>query len=430
MSKLARTMRGVAIKALQCGPIPQHVGFIMDGNRRYGRKVQVGTGKGYYLGYETLEEGTEIKMPDALTSFKVLAVCMQMGVKVVTVYAFSIENFKRPPDQVETLMELAKTKLAELCEESEMVQKYGIGIRVLGDVSLLPEDVQEVVQRAVNLTSKNTRAILNMCFPYTSREEMNMATRSLVKGVETRELNPTDITTNVLENSLYTRSCPPLDILVRTSGEIRLSDFMMWQSSRACHVEFIDCYWPEFTFWKMLPILLRYQTRATSIAEARREFTEEDNERYCMTLQTLNNLMFTGQQSCSKYETRYRYTTDEQEFSESTHTVSSASSPTTTATNPWQSLLRYFGSKPDSSTNSSACSSDTEVESEYRTYHRNSSESTLASGSEQEQKERKGNMNDFIDPGAFNRLVAEKQDRVQMFLNNHGSLPTCPTVNL
>ncbi|KAG0289199.1 cis-prenyltransferase, partial [Dissophora globulifera] len=102
MAGFASTMRGIAIKALQCGSIPQHVGFIMDGNRRYGRKVHVGNGRGYYLGYETLEE--------------ILAVCMEMGVKVVTVYAFSIENFKRPPDQVDTLMELAKTKLAELCE--------------------------------------------------------------------------------------------------------------------------------------------------------------------------------------------------------------------------------------------------------------------------------------------------------------------------
>ncbi|KAG0369593.1 putative undecaprenyl diphosphate synthase-domain-containing protein [Gamsiella multidivaricata] len=262
MATLARIMRGIAIKALQCGSIPQHVGFIMDGNRRYGRKVQVGNGKGYYLGYETLEE--------------ILAVSMELGVKVVTVYAFSIENFKRPPDQVETLMELAKAKLAELCEHSELVNRYGIGIRVLGDDTLLPEDVRKVVRRAVELTKKNNRAILNMCFPYTSREELTMATRSLVSGIEAYELDPSDITTSALENSLYTRSCPPMDILIRTSGEIRLSDFMLWQSSRACHVEFIDCYWPEFTFWKLVPILLRYQLRAGSIAQSRREYERRD----------------------------------------------------------------------------------------------------------------------------------------------------------
>ncbi|KAF8952407.1 cis-prenyltransferase, partial [Haplosporangium bisporale] len=176
MSKLGRTMRGIAIKALQCGSIPQHVGFIMDGNRRYGRKVHVGNDKGYYLGYETMEE--------------ILAVCMELGIKVVTVYAFSIENFQRPPDQVEILMGIAKTKLAELCEQSELVQQYGIGIRILGDVSLLSKDVQEVVHRAVELTKKNNRAILNLCFPYTSRDELTMATRSLVSGIEAQDLDP------------------------------------------------------------------------------------------------------------------------------------------------------------------------------------------------------------------------------------------------
>ncbi|KAF9950000.1 hypothetical protein BGZ70_001554 [Mortierella alpina] len=102
MPSLKEFLFRAAVKVVQCGPIPQHIGLIMDGNRRYGRKVQVGSGGGYYLGFETLQE--------------IMADCMKLGVKVVTVYAFSIENFKRPPDQVETLMELAKVKLAELCE--------------------------------------------------------------------------------------------------------------------------------------------------------------------------------------------------------------------------------------------------------------------------------------------------------------------------
>ncbi|KAG9320978.1 hypothetical protein KVV02_000609 [Mortierella alpina] len=262
MPSFERLLFRAAVKALQCGPIPKHVGLIMDGNRRYGRKVHVGNGEGYYLGYDTLQE--------------IMAECMKLGVKVVTVYAFSIENFKRPPDQVKTLMELAKVKLAELCEHSELVKEYGISIRVLGDDSLLPDDVRKVVRRAVDMTKNNNRAILNMCFPYTSRQELTMASRSLVSGIEAHDLNPSDITTSTLENSLYTRSCPPMDILIRTSGEIRLSDFMLWQSSRACHIEFVDCYWPEFTFWKLLPILLRYQLRAISIGQSRLEYEQQD----------------------------------------------------------------------------------------------------------------------------------------------------------
>ncbi|KAF9565320.1 cis-prenyltransferase [Mortierella alpina] len=250
------------VKVLQCGPVPKHVGLIMDGNRRYGRKVHVGSGKGYHLGYDTLLE--------------IMAECMKLGIKVLTVYAFSIENFKRPPDQVNTLMELAKVRLAELCENSELVKEYGISIRVLGDDSLLPDDVRKVVRHAVDSTKNNNRAVLNMCFPYTSRQELTMASRSLVSGIEAHDLDPSDITTGTLENSLYTRSCPPMDILIRTSGEIRLSDFMLWQSSRACHIEFVDCYWPEFTFWKLLPILLRYQLRAISLGQARLKYDQQD----------------------------------------------------------------------------------------------------------------------------------------------------------
>ncbi|KAG0198032.1 hypothetical protein BGX28_008488 [Mortierella sp. GBA30] len=205
---------------------------------------------------------------------------MELGVKVVTVYAFSIENFKRPPDQVDTLMELGKAKLAELCERSEIVKQYGISIRVLGDDSLLPDDVRKTVRRAVDLTKNHKRAILNMCFPYTSRQELTMASRSLVSGIETSDLDPSDITTSVLDSSLYTRSCPPMDILIRTSGEIRLSDFMLWQSSRTCYVEFIDCLWPEFTFWKLVPILLRYQLRAGSMAQLRWDCEQRDEREW------------------------------------------------------------------------------------------------------------------------------------------------------
>ncbi|KAG0352785.1 cis-prenyltransferase [Podila minutissima] len=395
MSKLGRTMRGIAIKALQCGSIPQHVGFIMDGNRRYGLKTQVGNSRGYYLGYETMEE--------------ILAVCMELGVKVVTVYAFSIENFKRPPDQVETLMELAKMKLAELCDQSEMVRQYGIGIRVLGDVSLLPKDVQEVVHRAVELTKKNNRAILNMCFPYTSRDELTMAARSLVSGIEAQDLDPSDITTSVLENSLYTRSCPPMDILVRTSGEIRLSDFMLWQSSRACHVEFIDCYWPEFTFWKLLPILLRYQLRATTIAESRRAFSEEEQQ----------------QQTYVEESEEYRTYSDHKMFTDDHNEAFSSFTPPSSSTpTAWKSFLSYFGNKSDS-TYSSACSSDTEVETEYRTHQRSSSESTLTLADDLEETEKRAE-----DPALYHRLLAEKQERVTSFLTHRGDLPTCPLVQL
>ncbi|KAG0027167.1 cis-prenyltransferase [Podila clonocystis] len=357
MPKLGQTMRGIAVKALKCGPVPQHVGFIMDGNRRYGRKAQVSNSRGYYLGYEAMEE--------------TLAVCMELGVKVVTVYGFSIENFKRPPDQVETLMELAKTKLTELCDQSEIVQQYGIGIRVPGDISLLPKDVQEVCHRAVELTKNNKRAILNMCFPYTSRDELAMAARSLVSGIEAQDLDP---------------------------------------SSRACHVEFIDCYWPEFTFWNLLPILLRYQLHATTIAESRRAFSEKEQQQQTFV---------EGLKEYRTYSDHKMVTDDHDVAFSSSLPPSSSASPTA-----WQSFLNYFGNRSDS-TYSSACSSDTEVETEYRNHQRSSSESTLASADDLEETEKRAG-----DPALYRRLLAEKHERVTSFLTHRGHLPTCPLVQL
>ncbi|KAF9977055.1 cis-prenyltransferase [Actinomortierella ambigua] len=359
MSFLERTARTTLVKALQCGPIPQHIGFIMDGNRRFGRKVNVDSGRGYYFGYNTLEQ--------------MLAICMELGIKVVTVYAFSIENFGRPPDQVETLMELAKTKLTEMCEESELVKRYGIGIRVLGDTSLLPEDVQAVVNKAVELTKHNNRAVLNMCFPYTSREELTMATKALVAGVEANELNPSDITTSVLDQSLYTRSCPPMDILIRTSGEIRLSDFMLWQSSRTCHIEFIDCYWPEFSFWRLIPTLLRYQLRARSFRAARKAIEARDQEVLRESIVRAGAVAREAKQG----------TKDD---SSSSRTTSSLPAHSTT------SLLQRRSS-------SKLSSSDT------------STTSTSPLHDEQ-------------------LIRAERKDRVASFLTQRGHIPNCPLVQL
>lgn len=200
-----------------------------------------------------------------------------------------------------------------------------------------------------------------------------------------------------------------MDILVRTSGEIRLSDFMLWQCSRACHVEFIECFWPEFTFWKLLPILLRYQLRAATIAESRRAFSEEEQQR---------------QVYIKESESEYRMYSDHKMFTNNNNNEAFTSLPSSSSsvpsTNPWQSFLSYFGGKSDS-TYSSACSSDTEVETEYR-HQRSSSESTITSDDLEEDKK--------MDPVLQHRLLAEKQERVTSFLTHRGDLPTCPLVQL
>ncbi|KAL1842312.1 hypothetical protein VTJ49DRAFT_5593 [Mycothermus thermophilus] len=169
-------LRSTLVGALAQGPIPGHVAFEMDGNRRYARSHKIETIEGHSLGFEALA--------------RVLEVCYRCGVKVVTVYAFSLENFHRPKYEVDGLMQLAKVKLEQIIQHGELLDRYGASVRVLGRLDLIPPDVLEVVERAMAATAHNTECVLNICFPYTSREEMTTAIRSTVEEYSTTPRPP------------------------------------------------------------------------------------------------------------------------------------------------------------------------------------------------------------------------------------------------
>ncbi|KAL1881096.1 hypothetical protein VTK73DRAFT_4773 [Phialemonium thermophilum] len=312
-------IRQLLIGALSQGPVPRHVAFEMDGNRRYARSHKIETIEGHHRGFEALA--------------RVLEICYKCGVKVVTVYAFSIENYNRPKYEVEGLMQLAKAKLAQLVMHGEILERYGARVRVIGQRDLIRPDVLEVVDQAVNATKHNKDAILNICFPYTSREEITSAIRSTVEEYATplrphstafsqsriqkllsrqsddasvfpdkRETSPTpsssrsddvddsvssssttlhpesptqpgstqniaiypnaeSITSETLDRHMYTAGCPPLDLFIRTSGVERLSDFMLWQCHQDTQIFFLKCLWPELDLWQFLPVLLEWQWR-------------------------------------------------------------------------------------------------------------------------------------------------------------------------
>lgn len=159
-----KNIRQLLIGALRQGAIPRHVAFEMDGNRRYARSHKIETVAGHHMGFEALA--------------RVLEVCYNCGVEVVTVYAFSIENFNRPKYEVEGLMQMAKCKLEQLLEHGEVLDRYSARVIISGQRDLIPEDVLGFVDRAVNETKHNKGHILNICFPYTSREEITQAIRS------------------------------------------------------------------------------------------------------------------------------------------------------------------------------------------------------------------------------------------------------------
>ena len=237
----------MAISVLKGGPLPRHIGFIMDGNRRYARENGMEVADGHRMGYSKLEEA--------------LRWCAELGVSAVTVYAFSLENFKRTTQEVEDLMALSEEKLRGMSSEDSIIQQQGIRVRIVGDLSRVQSaKLRAEMQHVMQMTQANQRATLNVCFSYTSRNEIASAVSQLVAACAHRKLQPGDVSEDLLERCLLTSSpgSPPVDFLVRTSGEKRLSDFLLWQSTR-CLVVFTRVLWPELSLLHFLRLLLSFQ---------------------------------------------------------------------------------------------------------------------------------------------------------------------------
>lgn len=186
--------------------------------------------------------------------------CYDLGVKALTVYAFSIENFNRSPEEVSTLMSLALEKFNYMVEKSEILAKYDIQIRVLGELDLLPEDVRMAAEWSMQMTKGNKGPVVNVCFPYTAKAELITVSNKILSDLRSGALNNDALTVGRFTEELYTAGCPPVDILVRTSGERRLSEFLNWQAANhRCQIEFLDLLWPDFRFHHFIPILAKFQ---------------------------------------------------------------------------------------------------------------------------------------------------------------------------
>ncbi|KAJ2455284.1 cis-prenyltransferase [Coemansia sp. RSA 2424] len=252
-----------AVRVLRQGPIPQHVGFIMDGNRRFAKKAHMETpSRGHMAGFTKLT--------------KVLEWCNDLGIKHVSVFAFAINNFNRSAEEVGALMGIARDKLRDLAENSELVNKYDVRIRVVGFRELLPADVRESIEYAERKTQGNLGMTLNVCCPYSATDEISTAIRRLVEDVESGQLAAADISEADLEKRLQIPG-PDLDILVRTSGQIRFSNFMLWQSAKMAYIQFVDAYWPEFSFHHMARILVSWQLASRDIARRKRAGAVSDS---------------------------------------------------------------------------------------------------------------------------------------------------------
>ncbi|KAF9789663.1 undecaprenyl pyrophosphate synthetase [Thelephora terrestris] len=224
----------------------------MDGNRRYARQRNMAVKEGHTSGFYALQ--------------KVVNICFTLGVECVTVFAFSIENFKRSEEEVAALMELAGACLLELTKHGELLDRHGVRLNVLGRIEMLPENIQKSVRDAQEMTKNNNKSIFNLCMPYTSRDEITTAVQLAVREKVASGLGDAEhpITERDIERYMMTTlgGSPPLDILIRSSGVKRLSDFLMWQASENVQIHFAPTHWPDFGFWDLLPAILDYQAKA------------------------------------------------------------------------------------------------------------------------------------------------------------------------
>lgn len=212
-------------------PVPRHIAVIMDGNGRWAKKRGLPRKAGHKVGAET---------------FRTIATyCKDIGVQYFTVYAFSTENWKRPQDEVDALMNLFRTYLREAAET--MVAR-GVAVRVLGDLSVLPEDIRRQIDEVHALadTLGENAATASLCINYGGRDEIKNAVRALAKQVQDGTLKPEDITEDSISQNLYTAHMPDPDLIIRPSGEIRTSNFLLWQSAYSEYY-FTDVLWPDFS---------------------------------------------------------------------------------------------------------------------------------------------------------------------------------------
>ncbi len=215
----------------------------MDGNGRWAKKRHLPRVAGHHEGVKSVRD--------------IVEACGELDINVLTLYTFSTENWNRPVDEVSALMKLL---IQTLNKEIEELAAKNVQLRVIGDLTLLPKDVKENIDKGIQYTADNTGMILNMALSYGSREEIITAIREIACKVQKQEILPDDINSAVLQQHLYTCDLPDPDLLIRTSGEFRVSNFLLWQLA---YSEFYvtDVFWPEFRRQHLYQAIDSYQKR-------------------------------------------------------------------------------------------------------------------------------------------------------------------------
>ena len=239
--------------------LPRHVGVIMDGNGRWAKKRFLPRVAGHREGVKSVD--------------RVVSHARRMGVKALTLYSFSLENWSRPREEVEALMDI----LADYLErELGRMLREGIRFNTIGHEKDLPLFVQEIVQRVKDQTADQDGMILTLALSYGARREITDAARAISEEVRRGILQPEEIDEREIERHLYTADLPTLDLLVRTGGELRLSNYLLWQAAYA-ELYFTDIKWPEFGERELEDAVLAYQSRVRKFGLTEEQFATRRN---------------------------------------------------------------------------------------------------------------------------------------------------------
>lgn len=228
----------------RAGPVPAHIAIIMDGNGRWAQARGLARPAGHQAGMASVRECVEG--------------CLAAGVKVLTLFAFSQENWQRPREEIDALMLLLEEYIGR---EAEELARQGVQVRFLGDLSRLGPGSLAAVERLTDRTAHGTNLVLNLCLSYGARAEITRAARVLAEEVAAGRITPSQVDEGALAARLYTAGLPDPDLLVRTSGEMRLSNFLLWQVAYA-ELYVTPVLWPDFTRTHLYEAILDFQGRS------------------------------------------------------------------------------------------------------------------------------------------------------------------------
>ena len=231
------------LQSINQSSIPLHVAIIMDGNGRWAKQQGEDRIFGHHEGVNSVRE--------------IVEACGEIGVKFLTLYAFSTENWNRPKEEVDGLMELL---VGTISMETKNLNDKGVRLEAIGDLKSLPEICQHQLQESINITSKNNKVTLILALSYSSKWEITNSVKEIAKEIATGTLLPSEITAELIDSHLNTRLWPNPELMIRTSGERRISNFLLWQLAYA-EFYFNDVLWPEFRKNDFFKAIISYQNR-------------------------------------------------------------------------------------------------------------------------------------------------------------------------